>query len=207
MKKVLTIILIVFVLLITVGFIRTRSTNDNSNTGNANMANIKSAVEEEPISDSYDITVVNTDTNQKFSISKSSSAYIASEIIEESVILRIKESAKDILLLDGMSGKTATNYSVSKLKGIPSKVVCGQLKDLTSYPAILIITTDGFVESVNSEIGFKTGKFESKGNINSLEGIKDIIPVSVELDGSTYMSLLAIDENNYAYEITQDMLK
>jgi len=206
MKKFLTIILIVFVLLITVNFIRLRSTNDDTNNQNENIANIKSAVQEEPISESNNITVVNTDTNKKFSISKSGSAYIASEIIDSNVILRIKESAKDILLLDGMNGKTATDYTVSKLKGVPSKVVSGQIKSLTSFPAILIITNEGYVENVNSENGFKNGSFESTGYLDNLENIIDIIPVSVELNGSTYITLLAIDENNYAYEITQDML-
>lgn len=206
MKKVLTIILIVFVLLITVNFIKIRSTNDNTNNQDTNIANVKSAVQEEPISESYNITVVNANTNKKFSISKSGSAYIASEIVDADIILKIKESAKDILLLDGMSGKTATNYTVTKLKGSPAKIVCGQIQDLTSFPAILVITTEGFVENINSENGFKNGKFESTGYINSLENIVDIIPVSVELNGSTYMSLLAVDENNYAYEITQDML-
>lgn len=205
MKKFFIIIFIVLIVVSAFYFITTKSSSDDS-MQDTNIANVKSAVQEEPISNTYNITVVNADESKKFSISNSSSAYISSEIADSKVILKIKESAKDIILLDGMSGKTATEYTVTKLKGVPSKVVAGQLHSLTSFPTILVITTDGYVENVNSELGFKKGSFESTGYIDSLENIVDIIPVTVEYNNSTYLSLLAIDEKNNGYEITQDML-
>ena len=94
-----------------------------------------------------------------------------------------------------------------KIEGFETKIdevkvmIYGQ--DL-ARPIILFMMEDGSVEYVKSETMLKDEKYESEGKIEDLENIVDIAYASVTEDNASgYITTVAIDQDGYAYDLTE----
>ena len=121
---------------------------------------------------------------------------------DDFVISIIKSEANKNLLQNEGVIKYNEKYIISniKVKDVNS-IFYGVEGQDAGYPLVYILQNDGTVKGINTEFGYKTGKFVAE-NISGLNDIKKIEQASVTPpDDSGYVAVIAITKDNNVYEI------
>lgn len=212
MKKIFFFICLIIISVCLFLFVFNNKSSENEEPSNLNIATIISTNNSTNVENSTENNIDFSSLNylnslKTYTISPiTSNNFITTSFSNEKLEISINDSAIDILLFEDMKAKANTTYEVSNITGNIHSVFSGKIGNSVSYPVLLVVFEDGSVESINTELGFKNGIFESAGKVDSLSNIEKIVNVNITENNSTYPGMVAVFKDNTLLEITLEML-